>query len=94
MNDGTYTGVIDRIVDGEQAVILVEDEGETIDERVLHVNDLPADAQEEGMVVEVDFEDGEATAISARPEEMQDRLERNRKRLDSLSRELDNKRDG
>ena len=87
-----YTGVVDRIVDGETAVLLLEDdETETvIDERVLDVDRLPEEGRHEGAVFDVErADDGDrleavtyrSAAERERREEAQDRFDRLSERL-------------
>lgn len=89
----TYTGTVDRIVDGETAVILLEDDGETVEQLDIHVSELPEEVSQEGMVIEVRIEDDEVVSITPKPDEMRDRLERNRERLERLGTRL-SERDG
>ncbi|QSW99727.1 DUF3006 family protein [Haloterrigena alkaliphila] len=53
----TYTAVLDRIVDGETAVLLLEVDGAVVDERVLDVDRLPEDGRHEGAVFDLELED-------------------------------------
>lgn len=48
--DTAETLVVDRIDDG-QAVLLVETDGETTDQRIVTVDELPVDGQHEGAVL-------------------------------------------
>lgn len=86
--DGDYTGTIDRVVDGV-AVVLVEgtdaNEGEIVEELTQPVDDLPADAREEGTVLRLTLEDGDLVDVEARPDETQDRLDEARDRFERLS---------
>lgn len=84
--DGTYTATFDRLEDG-LAVLLVEADGETVDERHLQAKELP-DAAAEGAVLEVTFEAGELVDIGHRPEETSSRRMRLREKFDRLSRRL------
>ncbi|ADB61601.1 hypothetical protein Htur_2728 [Haloterrigena turkmenica DSM 5511] len=52
-----YTAVLDRIVDGETAVLLLEDDGTVVDERVLDVERLPEDGRHEGALFDVELAD-------------------------------------
>lgn len=79
-----YTGVVDRIVEGKTAVILLEADTETVDELNLPVEQIPDNAAREGMVVDVAMEDVEVVSIMADPDETEARLERNRDRLQRL----------
>lgn len=49
--DTGETVVVDRI-EGEQAVLLVETDGVTTDQRVVDVDDLPVDGRQEGAVLQ------------------------------------------
>jgi len=60
-----YTGVIDRFED-DLAVILLEDDGDVVDELVLDRGDLPTDAAHEDAILEVTLEDGEVTESRVR----------------------------
>jgi hypothetical protein len=85
--DGTYTATVDRIEEG-LAVFLIEDDGETIDERHHPEPDLP-EGVEEGTVCEVAFEEGELVGIEPQPERTADRRQRMREKFDRLSKRLD-----
>ena len=85
--DGTYTAVVDRIVDGETAVVLVDDVGEVVEEYTLAVDELPTEA-DEGGVLEVQIDHGElvrmdylADETAARRQSAQDRFDRLSERL-------------
>jgi hypothetical protein len=84
--DGTYTATVDRIEEG-QAVFLVEEEGETIDERNHPASNLP-EGVDEGMVCEVTFEDGMLVGIDPQPETTANRRERIHEKFDRLSKRL------
>lgn len=49
--DSGDTAVVDRTTDDEYAVLLYEHDGETTDQRVVDLDDLPDEAQYEGAVV-------------------------------------------
>lgn len=84
--DGTYRATIDRIEEG-LAVLLVESDGETVDERHYPAPELPEDA-DEGAVCELTFEDDELVELALRPDSTSDRRRRMREKFDSLSRRL------
>ncbi|WP_254767496.1 DUF3006 family protein [Salinilacihabitans rarus] len=86
--DGPVTAVLDRIVDGETAVLLLEAEGRVVDERTLPAADLPADGRREGAVFEVVVEDGEVVEATYLPETTRERRESARDRFDRLSERL------
>ena len=87
MMNGTYTAVIDRIVNGETAVVLIEDNGDVVEEYTLAVEELPTEA-DEGGVLEVQIDHGElvrmdylADETAARRQSAQDRFDRLSERL-------------
>ena len=87
MMDGTYTAVIDRIVDGETAVVLIEDDGDIVDEYTIPVGELPAKA-DAGTVLEVRIESKDIVAIEVRNEQTEQRKKTNQDRFDRLSKRL------
>ncbi|AHG04359.1 hypothetical protein HALDL1_12705 [Halobacterium sp. DL1] len=86
----TRTAVLDRFetTDGgdELAVLLVEADGEVVDELVVDRELLPADGRHENAVFAVTLADGELTEIAYRPEETEARTEAAQSRFDRLSR--------
>lgn len=56
--DAELTGVVDRI-EGESAVVLLEREEETVAQRLVPLDRLPASAREDGAVLSVRLSDGE-----------------------------------
>lgn len=82
--------VLDRVVDGETAVLLVEEAGEVVDEFTVPVDDLPDPEAErlEGSVFEVVFEDGELDEATLRPDETASRRRAAQERFDRLSERL------
>lgn len=84
--DGAYTATVDRIEEG-RAVLLVESDGETVAERHLDNDDLPAGAGE-GAVLELAFDDGDLVGVDHEPGQTEDRRERAREKFDRLSRRL------
>lgn len=86
--DGTYTGVVDRIVDGETAVILLEEDDQVVDQLDVDVDRLPESARTDGGVLSVTLEDDEVVSITSRPEETRARRESAREKLDRLSERL------
>lgn len=86
--DGEYTATVDRIVDGETAVVLIEAEGDVVDQIDLPVERTPSGC-EAGSVVSVTVTDGELTDIVTRPDQTKDRRERIEEKLGRLSRRLD-----
>ena len=84
----TYTAVVDRIVEG-RAVLLLEADGETVDQRDLPADDLPEDGRHEGAVFEATVEDGTIADLAYRPGTEADRREAAQDRFDRLSKRLD-----
>ena len=85
--DGFYTAVIDRIVDSETAVLLIEDNGDVVDEYTRRVEDLPANAAA-GSVLKVEIEADEIVAIEVLNEQTEKRRQANHDRFDRLSKRL------
>ncbi|QCS42219.1 DUF3006 family protein [Natrinema versiforme] len=84
----TYTAVLDRIVDGETAVLLLEDDGDAVDERTVDVERLPADGRHEGAVFEVTVDEETVLEASYREDAERERRESTRERFDRLSERL------
>ena len=85
MND-TYEAVIDRVVDGDTAVLLVEHDGER-NQIELDVEELPAGV-DEGAMVEVTISDGDVSSITYLEEKTEARRQRAQDRFDQLSKRL------
>lgn len=83
-----YTATLDRIVDGDTAVLLLEDEGTVVDELAVDVKRLPPDGRHDGAVFDVELEDGSLREATYRPHAERDRRERARERFDRLSERL------
>ena len=79
-----YTGVIDRFED-DLAVILLEADGDVVDELVLEREELPEDAAHVDAVLEVTLKDGEVTDLVYDPAETATRKDRAQSRFDRLS---------
>lgn len=86
--EGRYTATVDRIVDGETAVLLLEDDDEVIEQFDVPTERLPAEC-DAGSVVSVVVADGDLIEISLRPEEERKRRERIREKFNRLSKRLD-----
>lgn len=86
--DGSFTGVVDRIVDGETAVLLLEDDGETVEQLNVGVETLPADGQHEGALFEIRVSDGTLVDLEYQPEREQNRRDRLQDKFDRLSNRL------
>lgn len=81
--NGTYTATVDRIVDGQTAVILVEGDKDVIEQFDIPADQLPEEAVGEGSVLTVEITDDtivelqyDAKATDRRRQTSQDRLDR------------------
>ena len=86
--NGTFTATIDRIVDQQTAVILIEDDGEVVEQYDVPVEQLPESVQREGVVLTVELADGEIVSIQHEPDATRERREAAQERLDRLSKPL------
>lgn len=84
MSTKQFTGVIDRFEE-DLAVILLEEDGEVVDEIVLDRAKLPDEAAHQDAVLEVTLTEGEVTELSYDPAETDDRTERAQSRFDRLA---------
>lgn len=82
--DGEYTAVVDRFEE-DQAVLLLEADGETVDEIVVGATALPEDGRHANAVLDVEVVDGELVAVTYREEETETRSEKAQRRFDELS---------
>jgi len=85
--EGEYTAVVDRIVDDETAVVLIEADGEVIEQFDIPAAELPAEC-ESGSVLSVVIADDEIVEMTPRPDETRDRRERIQERFDRLAKRL------
>lgn len=85
--EGRYTAVVDRIVDGEMAVLLLEDDDEVIEQFDVSTERLPAEC-DEGSIVSVVVADDELIEMTLRPEETRKRRERIREKFNRLAKRL------
>ncbi|WP_080505203.1 DUF3006 domain-containing protein [Halorubrum aethiopicum] len=79
-----YTGVIDRLED-DLAVILLEADGEIVDEIVLDHKELPEEAVHPDAVLDITLTDGEVTDLVYDTAETENRKERAQSRFDRLA---------
>jgi len=86
----TYTAVLDRIVDGETAVLLLEADGDVVDDLSLAVDALPTEGRHEGAVFEVTVDRNERELVEAtyRAEAERKRQESIQERFDRISERL------
>ncbi|AHF98719.1 hypothetical protein HALLA_07480 [Halostagnicola larsenii XH-48] len=84
----TYTAVLDRIVDGETAVLLLEEDESVREERTVPVADLPEAGRHEGAVFELEVTEDSILEATYRPDAERERRERMQDRFDDLSERL------
>ena len=82
------TAVIDRIVDGTTAVLLVEEEGRVVEQFDLDVEAIPDEGRHEGAVFDVVLEDDDVGDLAYRPDEERDRRNAAQARFDRRSERL------
>ncbi|MFC4990514.1 DUF3006 domain-containing protein [Saliphagus infecundisoli] len=81
----TYTATLDRIEDGQIAVLLLEEDGETVEQLDVNIERLPEDGQQEGAVLEVSVEEGSLQTAEYLPDVTQSRRKSIQDRFDRLS---------
>ena len=89
--NGTFTATIDRVVDQQTAVILIEDDGEVVEQYDVQLDQLPDAVQREGVVLTVELADSEIVSIQHEPDETRQRHQAAQERLDRLSKPLSDK---
>ena len=85
--DGTYIAIVDRIVDGETAVLLIEDGDEVVEQFDIDSEELPDDVGEGG-VLTVEIDDGEIISMEYLEDETESRQQAAQDRFDRLSERL------
>ena len=83
-DEGTYTAVLDRFEE-ELAVLLLEEDGETVGEVVVDREALPEEGRHVDAVFEVELEDTELVEVTYAERETADRAEDSQRRFDELS---------
>ncbi|MFC6616273.1 DUF3006 domain-containing protein [Halopenitus salinus] len=84
IEDGTYIAVVDRFED-DTAVLLLEQDGDTVDELLLPKTQLPEGGTHVDAVVTVTIADGTVNDITYEPDETAARSTRAQRRFDDLS---------
>ncbi|WP_245707842.1 DUF3006 domain-containing protein [Haloarchaeobius iranensis] len=82
-----YTAVLDRFEE-ETAVLLVEADGEAVDELLVHRQELPPSGREQGAVFELRVCGDSLRALSYRPTETEERTAASQSRFDRLAQDL------
>ena len=83
-----YVATVDRVVDGETAVLLLEEGDEVVDQLDVPVEELPEPAREEGGVLRLIVEADDLVDAEYLDDETARRRERAQNRLDRLSERL------
>jgi len=91
--NGTYTATVDRIVDGETAVILVEDDRDVIEQFDIPADQLPEEVTGEGSILTVEIADDTIVELQYDSEATDRRRKTSQDRLDRLSRRLRDRTD-
>ena len=81
----TYTATLDRIVDGQRAVLLLEADGKTVGQFVVGLARLPEDGRYEGAILEVTIDGETLDDVRYLPAAAQSQRESARERLERLS---------
>jgi Fe2+ or Zn2+ uptake regulation protein len=81
----TFTAVLDRFEE-EQAVLLLESDGETVDEVVMHRDGLPEPGRHQDAIFTVTIDGGTVVEIEYKPTETDDRAEAAQQQFDRLAR--------
>ena len=84
----TYSAVIDRIVDGKTAVLLLESDGKTVDELTVDAEAVPESGRHEGAVFEVAVDCGTVESFDYQPETEAERRDSAQRKFDRLSKRL------
>ncbi|WP_430505908.1 DUF3006 domain-containing protein [Haloparvum sp. PAK95] len=84
VTDGTYTAVLDRF-ESEQAVLVLERDGEDVAEIAVDRERLPAPGRHQDAVYELAVDDGDVVDLDYDPDATSERTERAQDRFDRLS---------
>ncbi len=90
---GTYTATVDRIVDGQTAVVLVEDDKDIIEQFDIPADQLPEEVAGEGSVLTVEIADDVIVELQYDAEATDRRRQTSQDRLDRLSGRLSDRTD-
>ena len=81
----TFTAVLDRFEE-EQAVLLLESEGETVDELIMHRDELPESGRHQDAIFTVTVDEETVQEIEYEPTETEERAEAAQQQFDRLAR--------
>lgn len=82
--DGDYTAVVDRFED-DLAVLLLERDGELVDDIAVPQSELPESARHQDAVLDISVENGAIQQATYKTEETAERAKRAQSRFDRLS---------
>lgn len=85
----TYTAYVDRITDTGDAVLLLEEDGETVAELRVDVTELPRDSRHERAVLKVKLQNGALAESENLPAEEAQRRDRIREKMERTAVSLD-----
>ncbi|WP_458189476.1 DUF3006 domain-containing protein [Haladaptatus sp. NG-WS-4] len=85
----TYTAVLDRF-EGDLAVLLLESDGETVDELIMDQDELPESGRHQDAIFTITIDEETVEKIQYRPTETEDRTTDAQKRFDRLARRPSN----
>ena len=91
LEDGTYRAVLDRVeagADEELAVLIIERDGEAVDDAVVPLEVLPEEERDPDTVFNLVLEDGEVVSMEPQEAETEQRTESIEDRFARLSRRL------
>ena len=91
--NGMFTATVDRVVDGETAVLLLEADGECLGQVTVPVDRLPEPTREDGGVLEVTVDEGSVVDATYCPDRTRNRRDAVEAKFDRLSSRLSD-RDG
>ena len=81
----TFTAVLDRFEE-EQAVLLLESDGETVDEHVIQRDDLPESGRHQDAIFTVTVDGDYVVEIEYEPTETEERADAAQEQFDRLAR--------
>lgn len=92
MSTNTYRGVLDRF-EGNLAVVLLEQDGKTVDEIVIDQEDLPQEGQHQDAIFRVKIGNDGLKDVTYRPQETSNQSDEAQSRFDQLSERSQNNED-
>ena len=87
--NGEFTAILDRIVDGETAVLLLEENNETVEQFNVKIDELPGEGQHERAIFKVAITERSLTEVEYWLEEEEKRLKEAKEWLDRTAKRPD-----